>query len=225
MSLQGNSTVVSDTSGRDLALVDIGGGCEFVAANPTAGTGIISSTPITLAAAATAPTMVVYNSNLLGNGPTIYPLWLKLVETAASTGGTQLNFQWHVDTINRYTSGGTQLTPANTNPGSTIKSNAVIHFGAITGVAASNDVVVSGNCRCRVALIDILGDQLLFTFGQSTALPLGPTSMTTATIGQFHFSHAAVGIPPGSSLVFTIWQPTTFTTGVTYEVEFGYAEK
>jgi hypothetical protein len=226
MSLIGITTQVSEGTARDTVLADLG--VMFVATSPTPGTGIISSTPITLAAAATAPTMVVYNGNQAG-GPNVYPLWLKLTETAASTGGTQLNYQFHIDTVNRYVSGGTVLTAgANfgaTNSGSLFGSKATIAYGAITGAAAVNDKFVSGNCRCRVGLIDILGDMLMFTFGSPTPMAAGPSLQTTATVGVFAFSVAPVVVAPGHSMVMTIWQPTTFTTGVTHEVEFGYAEK
>lgn len=223
MSLIGTSPTVALYTGRDTGAADSGN--SFVAINPTAGTGIISATPITLAAAATAPTMVVYNGNTnLTNAINIYPLYLRLVETAASVGGTQLNFQFHVDKINRYTSGGTALTINNTNAASTTASNAVITFGAITGTAANADKQVSMNLRCRVGLIDILGDQLDFNFGGPNRTAQ-TTLQTVATIGIFNFNCAPVVIGPGESLVFTIWQPTTFSTGVTYEVEFGYIEK
>jgi hypothetical protein len=227
MSLVGTSPTVAPFTSRDTEIAD--GGNAFVAINPTAGTGIISATPITLAAAATAATMVVYNGNTgaattASNAVNIYPLYLKLFETAASTGGTQLNFQWHVDNINRYTSGGTALTINNTNRSSTVSSNAVINFGNLTSVGANSDKQVSGNLRCRLGAIDIAGDQLFFNFGGPTIVP--PTTLaTTATIGIFSFGVMPVVIGPGQSLVFTIWQPTTFSTGVTYEVEFGYIEK
>ena len=223
MSLIGTTAAVAPYTGRDTALADNGN--SFVAINPTAGTGIISATPITLAAAATAPTMVVFNGNTnLTNAINIYPLYLKLFETAASTGGTQLNFQFHIDTINRFTSGGTTLTVANTNRASTTASQATINFGALTGVAATANKSVTGNLRCRVGLIDILGDQLFFNFGGPTLTP--PTQVSTlATVGIYSFGCMPCVIGPGESMVFTIWQPTTFTTGVTYEVEFGYIEK
>jgi hypothetical protein len=227
MSLAGlNAPVVDVSGGRSTPTADTGG--TFVAVNPTPGTGIISATPITLAAAATAATMVVYNGNvpqaLPSTNVNIYPLYLKLVETAASTGGTQLNFQFHTDVVNRYTSGGTALVLANTSSGSNVTSKAVINFGALTTTATNNDKFISANLRCRVGLIDILGDQLLFTWGCPAAIMSIPFQ-TVATIGNFQFGLQAASVAPGNSMVFTIWQPTTFTTGVTYEVEFGYLEK
>jgi hypothetical protein len=232
MSLLGTATPVSDVSGsRSTPATDTGG--VYVATNITAGTGIVSNNPITLAAAATAPSMVIYNGNSGATAPgnnapvNIYPLYLKLIETAASTGGTQLNFQWHLDVINRFASAGVAggtLVAANCNSGSTAKSNAVINFGAIVSPAAQSDKLVSGNLRCRVGLIDILGDQLQFNWGGPTLSP--PTAfLTTATIGNFQFGLQSMAIAPGQSLVLTIWQPTTFTTGVTYELEFGYIER
>lgn len=226
MSLIGTSASVASWTGRDTPAADAGNG--FVAINPTAGTGIISATPITLAAAATAASMVVFNGNAgsatSSTAVNIYPLYLKFFETAASTGGTQLNFQFHLDNINRFTSGGTALTINNTNRGSTTASNAVINFGALTSVAANSDKQVSGNLRCRLGLIDIIGDQLQFNFGGPILTPPSTLS-TTATVGIFNFGIMPLVIAPGESMVLTIWQPTTFTTGVTYEVEFGFIEK
>ena len=223
MSLLGLVAPVSDVSGgRSTPTTDTGG--TFVATNPTAGTGIISSTPITLAAAATAPTMVVVNGNAPNSNINIYPLYLKLVETAASTGGTQLNFQFHLDTVNRYVSGGTILSAQNTLSGSNIQSKAVIAFGAVTASAVNADKFISGNLRCRVGFIDILGDKLEFTWG-TPSLSLSIPFQTVATIGNYQFGLHSCAIQPGHSMVFTIWQPTTFTTGVTYELEFGYLEK
>ena len=223
MSLLGLVAPVSDVSGgRSTPTTDTGG--TFVATNPTPGTGIISATPITLAAAATVPSMVVYNGNAPNSNTNIYPLYLKLVETAASTGGTQLNFQFHLDVIDRYVSGGTVLPGQNTLSGSPVLSKAVIAFGALTGAAVQADKFISGNLRCRVGLIDILGDKLEFTWG-SPSLSLSIPFQTVATIGNYQFGLQACAIQPGHSMVFTIWQPTTFTTGVTYELEFGYLEK
>ena len=168
--------------------------------------------------------MVVFNSNAPNSNINIYPLYLKFVETAASTGGTQLNFQFHMDVINRFVSGGTNLPGQNTSSGSNINSKAVINFGALVGAAANADKFISGNLRCRVGLIDILGDKLEFTWG-TPSLSLSIPFQTVATIGNYQFGLQSCAIQPGHSMVMTIWQPTTFTTGVTYELEFGYLEK
>lgn len=222
MSLLGLNTPVIDVSGgRATPLIDTGGG--FVATNPTPGTGITTAVAVTLAAAATAPSMVVVNQNALNSGINVYPLYLKLTETVVSTTGTAPNMQFHLDTINRYTSGGTILTGQNTSSGSNIGSKALIAFGALVAPAGQADIFVSGNLRCRIGLIDVAGDIVQFTWGTPT-LSMSIPFTTVATIGNFQFGLQSVGIQPGHSLVMTIWK-AAITVGITYEVEFGYLEK
>lgn len=222
MSLLGLVAPVSDVSGgRSTPTTDTGG--TFVATNPTPGTGIVAGVAVTLAAAATAPSMVVVNNNALNSNINIYPLYLKLTETVVSTTGTSSNFQFHMDVINRYTSGGTVLAAQNTLSGSTARSNALVAFGAIVAPAANSDKFISGNLLQRIGLIDVAGDILQFTWG-SPQLSLSIPFTTTATIGNFQFGLQSCAIQPGHSMVFTIWK-TSVTVGITYEVEFGYLEK
>ncbi len=222
MSLLGLVAPVSDVSGgRSTPITDTGG--TFVATNPTPGTGIATGVAVTLAAAATAPSMVVVNNNAPNSNVNIYPLYLKLTETVVSTTGTAPNYQFHLDTVNRYVSGGSILTPVNTLSGSNVASNALIAFGAPVGAAANADRFVSGNLRCRIGLIDVAGDIIHFTWG-SPNLSMSIPFTTVATIGNFQFGLQAVQIQPGHSMVFTIWKASV-TVGITYEVEFGYLEK
>ena len=79
MSLLGLVAPISDVSGgRSTPVTDTGG--TFVATNPTPGTGIVTGVAVTLAAAATAPSMLVVNNNAPNSNVNIYPLYLKLTE-------------------------------------------------------------------------------------------------------------------------------------------------
>ena len=222
MSLLGLVSPVSDVSGgRSTPTTDTSG--TFVATNPTPGTGIVTAVATTLVAAGTAPSMVVVNNNAPNSNINVYPLYLKLTETVVSTTGTAPNYQFHLDAVNRYTSGGTILPGQNTLSGSNTGSNALIAFGALVGVAPVADRVVSGNLRCRIGLIDVAGDIVQFTWG-SPGLSMSIPFTTTSTIGNFQFGLQSCAIQPGHSLVFTIWKASV-TVGITYEVEFGYLEK
>ena len=91
------------------------------------------------------------------------------------------------------------------------------------GAAANADKFISGNLRCKVGLI-ALGRQAGVHVGNALTL-LSIPFQTVATIGNYQFGLQSCAIQPGHSMVMTIWQPTTFTTGVTYELEFGYLEE
>lgn len=222
MSLLGLVAPVSDVSGgRSTPTVDVAGG--FVSTNPTPGSGLTTAVATSLAAAATAPSMVVVNNNALNSNINVYPLYLKLTELTVSTGGTAPNYQFHLDTINRYTSGGTIMPGQNTLSGANIQSNALVAFGAITSPAANADKVTSGNLRCRIGLIDVAGDIVQFTWGTPN-LSMSIPFTTTSTIGNFQFGLQSVAILPGHSMVMTLWK-AAITVGIIYEVEFGYLEK
>jgi len=219
MALSGGNPVVSPVAGgRDIQAADEGN--FYVAVNPTAATGIISGTGIT-AFTETTPYFVVYNGSATKS---IYPVYLRLSETVVSAGGTQLNFTHTIDQGNRFSSGGTALSVANTNMGSATKSVATVVAGAVTASAASQNRRLLGNFRFRIGVIDVAGDQYEINYGG----PLQPGSglaMNGTVPSQYVKNVGPVVIGPNSSYVLVVWQPSSFTQGVTFEVEFGYIEK
>lgn len=171
-------------------------GSRWIATN-VPGTAIVD--PNASGFVATTPALVLFNGNPAG-GAWIYPKRFKHVATAAGTSSTNWDVQWLVDTGNRYTSGGTLLTPVNSNLNvPNAKTAAVIHFGAITAPAANASRIVYAD-RVRT-VIKVIGDETIFEFGNS-----GPMSVGMPTDGTLQLSKVcqvpALAIPPQCSLLY-----------------------
>jgi len=173
-------------------------GSLWVATN-VPGTPIIDTAALT-AFAATTPTMVIFNGNTVASNKFLYPLRFKAQVTAAGTNGTNWLGQWLIDTGNRYTSGGTTLTLANTNLGvANTTTAAVVKFGAITAPAANaSRIIHSAGYR---TVIKVIGDVIDFRFGETapvaTGMPLEGTTQLYQTVPL-----PALAIPPQCSLLW-----------------------
>jgi hypothetical protein len=209
---------VLPVTSRDTGLGDSAN--YYIASNPTPGTGIITGHPTTLVS--TTPALILFNGGLLN----VYLLWMRLGITVASTGNvTNTNFSHSIDAGNRNlgNTAGTALTINNTNIMSNSKSSVQATFGAITGAtAASSNERIMGNDWFRVALIDIVGDVYEWQYGTPSMVGVGSTP---ATVCNFIRSAPAIVLQPQSSYVLNVWATTTFTTGITFEVQIGFAEK
>lgn len=219
MSFQGSSTLVSPFAGaRDTALADLG--VVYVATTPTPGTGIVSSASVQ-AFTETTPYFVLYNGGQLN----IYPLHMRLHTTVVgATNSVAQNWTNTIDVGNRYTSGGTALTVNNSNMTSANKSFAVITVGAITATAATSQRRVIGHQAVKFVDVETVHDCLQFNWGGSQQVD--PTSLinNSTTISHTTVNFAPLVIGPNQSMVLVRWG-ASYTTGVTYEVEFGYVEK
>lgn len=184
----GEQAVVSMMGAKLWALADEGS-C-FVATN-TIGTAIVDTAALT-AFAATTPTMTIFNNNSVG-GKSLYVHRFGCTVTAVGTNGTNWAGQWLVDTGNRYSSGGSTLTPVNVNLGHSTASNAVVKFGAITATAATASRVIAGFQGRTV--IKVAGDQYVFEFGSSTPVATGMIMEGTAQLHRV-FQMPALVIPP-----------------------------
>ena len=209
---------VLPVTGRDLGLGDSAN--YYVATTPTPGTGIISGTPTALVE--TTPLLVVFNAGLLN----VYLMYLRLGTTVAGVGDvTFMNFSHSIDQGNRMgaATNGTQLTINNTNIMSNSKSSVQATFGAITGAAAkSANARTMGNDWFRGNFINIIGDVYEFQYGAPSGVGVGSTPATVINCVR---SAPAICLQPQSSYVLNIWCITTFTTGITQEVQLGFAEK
>jgi hypothetical protein len=213
MSLQGtNLGVISQTS-RDTGLGDSAN--YYIMSTPTPGTGIISNAGTT--AVATTPSLVLYNAGTLN----VYLMYLRLSSTVVGGGAATKNFTFYLDSGNRYTSGGTALTSRNTNMAASGTSLLTGTTGAITAAAATANQRLVCNDWFRVALADVVGDVYEWQYGSS--LGASPSS-TVATVSNFVRATAPIVIQPNNCYLMNIWS-STFTQGITWEVQIGYAEK
>lgn len=203
-------------------------GSYFVTGNPTPGTGVASIAALT-AVVDTSPFVIVTNNNLIG-GPSIELDYLKLICTAAGTGGTALNWATKMDIIPRYASAGSVFAgPAGTpganspNPAIPADGSSAVYAGALVAVAASlagSRLIGRGVFR---TVIPVVGDTYLLNFGGHEFTSVGLAKNGTAP-SDFTHHHAPVSIPPQGSFLLHLWLPSQ-SAASSYEVEVGYAKR
>jgi|HubBroStandDraft_6_1064221.scaffolds.fasta_scaffold492520_2 hypothetical protein len=192
-------------------------GSRWVVSN-TQGTAIVDSNPSGFVA--TTPTMVIVNNNPVG-GAWIYPLALSGEVVAVGASSTNWLGQWLIDSGNRYTSGGTALTPQACNINVLNgKTGALVYFGAITAPAANASRVIDLHFL-RVS-IPVTGDTFSFEFGGTGTQS---TASTPATIEAVYRKVTPVAIAPQSSLLWYQWGASEGTARSFDNVNFQYAER
>ena len=204
-------------------------GSYYVCRSPTPGTGLATIAAPT-AVVDTSPFILITNGNAAG-GQNIIPDYIKLICTAAGTGGTSLNVTTKLDVIPRYSSGGaggsnTGLAtilggPWSTNTSRLGGSNALIFAGALVAVAASQQRTIMST-RLRSA-IPVVNDEYFLNFGDSSPM-LDGVLVSGAAIAQRVVPHPPTVIAPGHTLAVHLWLPAQSVAG-SYEVEIGYIER
>ena len=223
MSLAGttNPNVIVLGGGRDTAFADAGN--YFFAMTPTPGTGIISGGSVQ-AFTETTPYLVLYNGNV-GGGPNIYPMFMRThVTVVGATAGVALFYTFTLDTGNRYTSGGTALTIANTNMANANSSLATINVGAITASAASGSRRVVEHVKVKDTVVPVVHDTIVFTWGSPSGTPTSSVAGNSTTPTYTSVSLCPMVIGPGQSMVVVRWGASN-TTGETNEFQLGFIEK
>jgi len=224
VSSYGDQYIVPLTSGT-YGLADEGS--YFKATNPTVSTGIIHA--LTTAWSATAALFVLRNTDAEG-AKRLYLDYVRLhcVGTApAATTSVQLAVT--VDNTNRFSSGGSAITPVNVNMDSVTATIAALNFGAVVATAASGSVRLVSRVAlpARAAPALISGDLLLFNFGQVNSFAINPVGAAAPATAQAAIT-ASIGpivIGGGDSLLFHLFYPAATTTAPTYEFEIGWWER
>jgi len=198
-------------------------GSYFVATNPTFLTAV-SGTATPTAFSATVGLLTIYNQLTATSSPSkrIYPAWIQLEVRTVGTAGTSVNYALSVDGGNRFSSGGSPLSPVNPNMDSAATSIAALNFGALTTAAATNASRRVKHGRIRPAIM-VTGDIYLFTFGQAVAPhPGAELSGTNAQMIPVHCPPVCLG--PNQSLILHEIQPSQ-SAAATYEVSMGWWER
>lgn len=161
-------------------------GSYFVATNATPGTAISS-----VAAESTFSDLkaLLFLRHGASSNKRLYLDYIKLTVAAAGTNGTNWAFEMKGDKgTSRYASGGTAITPKNPNMASSATSEIdAMYFGAVVPVAATSDARLLHHGLVRT-VIKVIGDQYLFTFGNSS-----PSSQATTIMEGT--AQAALNIP------------------------------
>ena len=223
---RGEQYVVPLTSGT-YGLADEGS--YFKATNATPGTGIIHA--LTTAFSATAGIFCLRNTDAEG-AKRIYLDYFRLVTGATAIGmtaATSIEMAVTVDNTNRYSSGGTAITPVNSNMDSSNATIASLTFGAVVLAAASGSVRLLARAAFarRAAPAMVTGDQFLFEFGQGAAHSVSVVGAAAPATAAAAFSQTLgpVIIGGGDSINFHLWYPAGATTAPTFEFELGWWER
>lgn len=196
----------------------------YTAVNPTAGTAILDTAALT-GFVTTTPTMTVFNGNAVTTngipGKSLYLDFLRLNVVAPGTTGTNWNWAMYLDTGNRFTSGGTAITPVNANMASSNTSNAVVNFGAITAPAANAQRKIIAQPGRTV--IKVAGDEYLFAFGDTAPVSTGMIMEGTAQLNRV-FQCPPIVVPPQCTFLFYEWGASQ-NTAASFEFGLGYWER
>jgi hypothetical protein len=203
---------------RDTVSADLG--FAFTAVTPTPGTGIIGHA-ISTTLVETKAIFLCFNG---GNTASIYPLYLRLTMTVLPVGNTMQQFTTALDQGNRFSSGGTALTVNNSNINSGTLSQAQITVGAVVTTAASTQRRITSHRAFRPTVIGVVGDVYQFSWGSGELVD--PSALPTDGTNRAHVMYvmSPLVVAPQTSMLIHAWG-ATFSTGATYEYEFGYVEK
>jgi hypothetical protein len=124
------------------------------------------------------------------------------------------------DTILRYASGGTALTPVRANSLGT-GSVAQVYAGNIAAAAASGAATTMAGLRWLKPAREVAGDQYWLQFGSMD----GGMQMFTATSTFSSHPVAPLILNQGESALIDIFFPGLSTTGVTIAPEISWWEK
>ena len=215
---RGELMVMSTMGGLHMAGQE---GTYFSAQNATIGTGIAAGGVTQTAWVATTPSLTLFNNNEVG-GKSIIMDSIELINTVAGASLTDYQFAVFLDSIDRYSSGGTALAIKGHNMELAGTSNALVYFGAITAVAASANVRKIGRGYFHTA-IPVINDQYVIRFGGNMGENMANLAATTASIIVMPCGPAVIG--PQQSLLVYLWGTAMATTSPAFEVVCGFMER
>lgn len=209
-------------------------GSYFIATNPTPGTAIAGTGSLTsFATTDTQPTAVFKNNAALGSGINIYMDFFKLQLVALPTTATSFRANWVIDNLaNKYTSGGSTITPVNASGNSNSSPNGVLYFGAIAAAAASANARIVSNDQLRgttaATPCALLGDEFIFRFGaveQAAAnYSLNVAAGTPTQVIKNVIPVVPIILGPQQTATLRIWGAANAGTP-SYEFVMGYWER
>ena len=207
-------------------------GTYFVTNN--AQTGI--ATPAVATFTAVSPLLQIFNSDspLNSSAKNITLDYINLTTTAAggwASAGVNEQIHLYVDSGDRYTSGGTDLSPLIVNPNMAAPvraSVAKVRFGALTIPAATGSV--RAVCGLRIArpavsatVADVIGETKQLNFGGVEAMLNG--AITVASANMISIPLPPIVIPPGMCAILYFTLNGTTPSAASFAPELGWWER
>lgn len=199
-------------------------GTYFKACNATLGTGIAAG--IQTAFSATANVLL-----LMRNGSAtkkVIPHYLRLINTVAGATTTSSRLAVAVDTANRYSSGGTDLSAQVVNAHSGLAPTTavdVIRFGAVTAAAASAARYLANvQLKTQAAPCWTVGDEVRIVFAPGWGI--APQQLSGSTPMSIVRNVGPVVLSgQNHCLLVHMWNPANATTAPSWEVEVAWWER
>lgn len=199
-------------------------GASFFAANATPLTAILGHATPVVADLWTHPLLHVFHGGTAGDDKRIRLDWVELQLAVSPAGSTAEHFAAEMDVSpTRRASGGTTITPVNTNMQSGVTSGAVINFGAVVLNAATVSQRKLGGGAMR-EVIGVVGDRYLFDFGASKAMQSNMVLAGT-TQGNITIPMPAVELGVGDQFALHIFGPSGSATPKQWYLRMAFTEK
>lgn len=210
--------VVTITNPRQLALENTFGVAPI---NPTIGTAVALGTATQTAYVGTAPSILVRNV-ATANGKDVYINAIELSLIGAGTGLTDLWIEVHIDTVNRYTSGGTAITPKTLYSQSAV--TAITPYVASTAIVASADTATFTRLfRRRIRTVaPVAGDVYKVIF--DGVYDGGSYALNSTVPGVYNVQAPVCVIPPVGNLLIYIYA-SGMTVAPTWEGNIEFTER
>lgn len=197
-------------------------------ATPAAGgTGVAMGIQTAFSDTANIPFIIVNGAS--AGGKRIIMEYIKFRVTAAGTTTTSAEAAIEIDSTNRYSSGGTSLTPVScTTEDNTASITSQLRTGAITAAAAgaNRKWLWQGIIRKAAAPLWIVNDVVIFRFGNPDPGIPSTDLISSTDVGGTHFvwpvPPAVVG--PGGTLLLHIANVANATTPPSLAFECGWKE-
>jgi len=188
----------------------------------------LTTTPATGLAGHAAPTTLddtkpffwLMSNYTASDGKRVYLDYLRTWVTAAGTNGTNLRYGIKVDSgTTRRSSAGTPMTANGVSAQSSTAASVTAYAGAIVAAAASTSsrLVTHGLIR---TVINVVGDQYLFKFGNADQIPAGiPTEGTLQLSASFACPPVVLG--PTDQMLFHFFSGSQ-SAASSHEIEVGF---
>lgn len=199
-------------------------GQYFRAVNGTLGTGIAAA--ITTSFSATAALLAMVNGS--SAGVWVIPHYIRLICTAAGASSTSSRLAVALDTANRYSSGGTDLTTQIVNSNSALSPASVVtplRAGAVVAAAAvAARYVANMGLKTQASPCWTVGDEVTLNFLPSSSAGGIPISGSAAQQIIKDIGPVILG-GQNHSLLLHMWNPANATTPPSWELELAWWER
>jgi hypothetical protein len=202
----------------------------FTFNNPTVGTGIALNADPT-AISATESCLIIDNSGTRTNGDnqSIHLDYIRLTCTDAGTGATSARLAFYIDNINRYSSGGQELTGKSTSYDTTSSytdrtPKAKVYFGDLTATSESSAKHIATRLiKNDTTVAPCFAVDDVFTLKTDSTSIGGANYFDSEGVVDSVFSLPPIYIYAGCSLIVAPLFPSQ-SASASFEIEVGLIE-